>query len=179
MPVSGRGPERRHQNEGAPDGRERRDLADRRGENNRLFVRFRVGATEYLLDVHEVQEIVASPQPVSVPLAPPAVAGLINLRGRIFAAVDLRALLGEPAGPPAALGIVISANGEAFVLLADEVHDVLEVSPTMFRQPPANFTGPARLLTRAVCQLPGVLLVLLEPGAVGREIDPTACPLPA
>lgn len=174
MSLSDRTPERRQANLGGPSGRERRALADRRGMNNALYVRFGVGGVDFLLAVEDVQEVVSSPAPVPVPLAPPAVTGLINLRGRILAAVDLRVLQGDAAGAPAGLGVVACPGPEAFLVLADEVYDVIDLSPTMLKPAPANLSGPTRALTRAVCQLPDALLIVLEPAAIRRLIEPGA-----
>ncbi len=170
--VPSRGAERRRENLGGPAGVERRDLADRRAENNVLYVCFRVGASTYLLDVHEVLEIVPAPSPLPVPLAPPAVAGLINLRGRILPALDLRSLLGEPPGPPPALGVVAIAGEDVFTILVDEVDDVVALSPTAFRLPPATLGGASRVLARAVCQHRDALLVVLDPHGFRRLVDP-------
>lgn len=167
-----RGPERRQENLGGPDGRERRDLADRRGENNVLYVSFRVCCNTYLLPVHEVQEIVPAPAPLPVPLAPPAVAGLINLRGRVLPAIDLRSLLGEPPGAPAALGVVAIAGDDVFALLADDVDDVVELSPTALRPLPPNLTETTRTLAHAVCQRRDDLLLVLDPAGIRRLIEP-------
>lgn len=169
-----RGPERRRENRGGPDGRERRALGDRRGENNALYVHFEVEGTSFLAAASEIQEIVAMPRAVRVPLAPPGITGLINLRGQIMATVDLRRLLGADEREEAALGVVAKAGSETFALIVDEVHDVLEISPTMLHPPPANLAGAARTITRAVCPLPDALMLVFDPDGLGRLLAPEA-----
>ncbi len=174
MPVSRRGPDRRRDNRGGPGGMERRALGDRRAENNALYVHFEVGGTSFLAAASEVQEIMTAPRPVPVPLAPPAIAGLINLRGQIMPVVELGRLLGEAERPDAPLGVVVRAGTEAFALLVDAVHDVVEISPTMLHPPPVNLAGAARALTRAVCPLPDALLLVLDPIGLWRLLAPEA-----
>ena len=72
---------------------------------------------------------ILGPQAITpIPLAPPEVAGGLNLRGRIVTAVDLRRRLGLPAreaGAGAPMSVVVDGNGELYALLADSVGDVL------------------------------------------------------
>jgi chemotaxis signal transduction protein len=62
--------------------------------DERQFATFRVGNLLFGVDVHEVQEIIRSQQLTPVPLAPEVVRGLMNLRGQIITAIDLRRRLG-------------------------------------------------------------------------------------
>ncbi len=167
-----RGPERRRPRAGAYSGEERRSLADRRTENNRLYVHFRIGATDFLLGIQQVQEVLIVQEMTPVPQAPALVAGLINLRGQIVPAVDLRVALGEPAtGQDTTANVVVRADGGAFSIIADEVFDVLEASPTMLAPPPANLVPPLRDLTTEVCKLPGRLLLVMDVDGVLRHLE--------
>ena len=75
-----------------------------------------------------VRDILGAQAITPIPLAPPEVAGGLNLRGRIVTAVDLRRRLGlaprEPGGPPP-MSVVVEGGGELYALLADSVGDVL------------------------------------------------------
>jgi purine-binding chemotaxis protein CheW len=75
-----------------------------------------------------VRDILGAQTITPIPLAPPEVAGGLNLRGRIVTAVDLRRRLGLPpreAGSPAPMSVVVEGGGELYALLADAVGDVL------------------------------------------------------
>src|SRR6266404_3904656 len=81
------------------------------------------------LDVLKVQEIIRYQEMTRVPLAPPVVRGLINLRGQIVTALDLRRRL-ELAERPAdqqPVNVVVQTDDGAVSLLVDEIGDVLEV----------------------------------------------------
>lgn len=171
-PGGARSEERRTQNRGGPSGVERRGLLDRRAENNQLYVHFHIGRMGFLLGIQQVQEVMMAQAMTPVPLASPLIAGLINLRGQIVPAIDLRIALGEPpADRLAAMDVVVRSDAGAFALLVDEVHDVLETTPTMLTDPPANLSGTLRELTTAVCKRPGQLLLVMDLRGVERLIE--------
>ncbi len=121
------------------------------------------------LDVLRVQEINRIRQLTPVPLAPPAVRGLINLRGQIVTAIDLRERLGFPpldpttrdaAVPP--VNIIIPSDDGPVSFLVDEVGDVIDVDDRDFEPPPATLDPAAKAYTRGVYKLPDRLLLVLE-----------------
>jgi purine-binding chemotaxis protein CheW len=99
-----------------------------------------------------------------VPLAPPAVAGLINLRGQVVTAIELRERLGRPARPAGteAVVIVVRLHGEAVSLLVDSIADVVDVDLRDFEAPPDTLDGAARDLIRGAYKLSGQLLLALD-----------------
>jgi purine-binding chemotaxis protein CheW len=99
-----------------------------------------------------------------VPLAPPVVRGLINLRGQIVTAVDLRCRLGLRPRTTADLpmNVVIRHDDGAVSLLVDEIGDVLQVEEESFELPPGTLAGEARELIRGVYKLKGSLLIALD-----------------
>lgn len=100
----------------------------------------------------------------SVPLAPPEVAGLLNLRGRIVTALDLRRLLGLPprgeAEPTIAVGI--EKRGELYGLIADQIGDVLWLKPSSYDANPANLDPRWSQVCSGVYRLDGELMVVLD-----------------
>jgi purine-binding chemotaxis protein CheW len=100
----------------------------------------------------------------AVPLAPPEVAGLINLRGQIVTALDLRSRLGLPPRPDDKLpmNVVVRTPEGSLSLLVDEIGDVIEVGEDSFERPPATLTGPARLLVRGAHKLDDRLMLVLD-----------------
>ena len=116
------------------------------------------------LDVMNVQEIIRYQEMTRVPLAPPVVRGLINLRGQIVTALDLRRRLDLPDRPDDQLpvNVVVQTDDGAVSLLVDEIGDVLELPETDFERPPDTLTGPARDLILGAYKLPGRLLLILN-----------------
>jgi purine-binding chemotaxis protein CheW len=116
------------------------------------------------VEVDRVQEVLRYQEMTRVPLAPPVVEGLINLRGQIVTAIDLRRRLGLPerASDRRPMNVVVRTEDGIVSLLVDEIGDVLEVGTDSFEAPPATLRGPARDLIRGVHKLDRQLLLLLD-----------------
>ena len=116
------------------------------------------------LDVLNVQEIIRYQEMTRVPLASPVVRGLINLRGQIVTAIDLRERLQMPPrdGDRLPTNVVVRGDDGAVSLLVDEIGDVLEIADDTLEQPPATVTGLTRELVRGVCKLADQLLLVLD-----------------
>jgi purine-binding chemotaxis protein CheW len=116
------------------------------------------------LDVRKVQEIIRYQAMTRVPLAAPVVRGLINLRGQIVTAIDLRRRLELPdrRADQLPVNVVVHTDDGAISLLVDEIGDVLEVPETAFERPPETLQGPARELIRGAYKLEDRLLLILE-----------------
>ena len=125
---------------------------------------FRLDGDLYGVEVEHVQEVLKSQGLTRVPLAPPAVAGLINLRGQVVTAIELRERLGRPPRPADtdAVVIVVRLHGEAVSLLVDSIADVVDVDATDFETPPDTLEGQARELIRGAYKLDGQLLLALD-----------------
>jgi purine-binding chemotaxis protein CheW len=114
--------------------------------------------------VRQVQEVLRPQEMTRVPLASASVRGLINLRGQIVTAIDLRRCLGLPeraAGQPS-MNVVIHTAETAVSLLVDEIGDVLEVEEAIFESPPNTVSETTRELIRGVYKLPEHLLLVLD-----------------
>lgn len=100
----------------------------------------------------------------SVPLAPPEVAGLLNLRGRIVTAIDLRRRLGLPPreGSLPTVAVGIEDRGELYGLIADRVSDVLWLEPSKYETQPANLDARWAQVCAGVYRLDDELLVVLD-----------------
>jgi purine-binding chemotaxis protein CheW len=116
------------------------------------------------LDVLKVQEVIRYQEMTRVPLAPPVVRGLINLRGQIVTAIDLRERLQLSPRPDGQLpvNVVVQTDDGAVSLLVDEIGDVLAVPEQTFERPPETLTGPARELIRGAHKLQDRLLLILD-----------------
>lgn len=116
------------------------------------------------IDVLKVQEIIRSQVMTRVPLAPSVVRGLINLRGQIVTAIDLRKRLDLPerAGGEPPVNVVVQTADGAVSLLVDEIGDVLKVSEKAFERPPETLQGTPRDLIRGAYKLEDRLLLILD-----------------
>ena len=114
--------------------------------------------------VQKVQEVIRYQQMTRVPLVPPVISGLINLRGQIVMAVDLRQRFGMEPRPDSDLpmNVVVRTDDGAVSFLVDEIGDVLEVEDESFERPPATLQGQARDLVRGVYKLQDRLLLVLD-----------------
>lgn len=132
--------------------------------NTFQYCTFYVAGHYFGIDVLKVQEIIRCQAMTRVPLASNVVRGLINLRGQIVTAIDLRRRL-ELKDRPAdrlPINVVVQTDDGAVSLLVDEIGDVLEVAETDFEAPPETLKGTARELIRGVYKLKDVLLLILD-----------------
>jgi purine-binding chemotaxis protein CheW len=128
------------------------------------YCTFYVDGLFFGVPVQQVQEVIRYQELTRVPLAAAEVSGLINLRGQIVTAIDLRRRLGlatRPAGQRP-MNVVVRSEEGAVSLLVDEIGDVQEVEPTLFEPPPPTLEGPARQLIRGAYKLPDKLLLVLD-----------------
>ncbi len=116
------------------------------------------------VEVQQVQEVIRYQEMTRVPLASPVVSGLINLRGRIVTAIDLRRRLGLADRPADQLpmNVVVRAGDDALSLLVDEIGDVIEVSDDKFEKPPETLRGIARTLVEGAYKLESQLMLVLN-----------------
>lgn len=128
------------------------------------FCTFLVEDRFFGVEVEKVQEVIRFQPMTRVPLAPPVVRGLINLRGQIVTALDLRKRLALPeqSGERLPTNVVIRSDDGAVSLLVDEIGDVLEVSEDAHERPPDTIDGIARELILGVYKLDGRLLLILD-----------------
>ena len=103
-----------------------------------------------------------------VPLAPPDVLGLMNLRGRVVTALDIRQRLGFPrsALAPGALAIGIESGGDAFGLVVDRIGEIVTVDGSGLDDNPVHLDTIWSDLSRGVYRLENELLVVLDVDAV-------------
>lgn len=141
------------------------------------FSTFFIDGLFFGVEVEKVQEVLRHQQMTRVPLAPPAVLGLINLRGQIVTAIDLRRYL-ELAEAPLdrlAMNVVIRADDGAVSLLVDDIGDVVEAGDESFERLPDTLKGSVRALIRGVHKLNGRLMHVLDlENVVNRDLDPQA-----
>ncbi|MEO7423623.1 MAG: chemotaxis protein CheW [Fibrobacteria bacterium] len=132
------------------------------------YCTFYLGPQIYGLDILGIQEILRFNEITPVPNGPFYVEGLINLRGQIVVAVNLRRLFGISA-PPAGIDpihLIVNFEGEALSLMADRAGDVIDFGGEEMLTPPAHKTGSASRLIQGVFRLKDALLQVLDVRAI-------------
>jgi purine-binding chemotaxis protein CheW len=128
------------------------------------FCTFYLDKLLFGVELKGVQEVIRSLEMTKVPLAPSVVSGLINLRGQIVTAVDLRRRLGLPPDTSGArpMNVVVRSEDGAVSLLVDEIGDVVEVEEDSFESPPETLRGSVRSMILGVHKLKDRLLHVLD-----------------
>jgi purine-binding chemotaxis protein CheW len=125
---------------------------------------FSVDGYLFGVEVAAVQEVIRYQPMTRVPLAPAALVGLINLRGQVITAVDLRRRLGfgDRAAGELPMDVIVRTSDGLVSLLVDRIGDVVDVVEEAFEEPPETLLGSARELIRGAYKLDGALLLLLD-----------------
>lgn len=128
------------------------------------FATFFLNGLYFGIEVLKVQEVIRYQEMTKVPLAPPMVEGLINLRGQIVTAIDLRRRLDLPSRPEGKrpMNVVVRSDDGAVSLLVDEIGDVVEVENDAFEEPPETLSGGTRELVTGVYKLKERLMLILD-----------------
>lgn len=136
--------------------------------SSQQFTTFLVGGQLFGVEVESVQEILRHQPMTPVPLASPAVGGLINLRGEVIPAVDVRQRLAPWSGGAAErpMNVVVRTDSGPVSLLVDAIGAVVEAHDDDFEPPPETLVGPARALIRGAYKLDDALLLALDVSAV-------------
>lgn len=132
--------------------------------NTKQFCTFFVNGLFFGVEVLKVQEVIRYQGMTRVPLAPAMIQGLINLRGQIVTAIDLRRRLELAARETAQLpmNVVVRSDDGAVSLLVDEIGDVVEIQDDVYERPPETLKGVARELVQGVYKLKERLLLILD-----------------
>jgi purine-binding chemotaxis protein CheW len=128
------------------------------------FCTFYLDKMLFGVELKGVQEVIRTLDMTKVPLAPGVVSGLINLRGQIVTAVDLRRRLELEPGPPGlkSMNLVVRSEDGAVSLLVDEIGDVVEVEESSFEPPPETLRGLVRTMILGVHKLQDRLMLVLD-----------------
>jgi purine-binding chemotaxis protein CheW len=128
------------------------------------LVTFDIGDEEFGIDILRVQEIIRMMAITKVPNSPPAVEGVINLRGRVIPVIDLRARFGMEARPHDGHTriIVLEIHGMIVGFVVDAVSEVLRIRANTVEPPPAVVSGIESEYIKGVGKLDDRLLILLE-----------------
>jgi purine-binding chemotaxis protein CheW len=136
--------------------------------DERLYATFFVHDSYYGIDALDVQEFLRSQPMTRAPLCPPDVAGLINLRGQIVTAIDLRVRLGLPPSERGfePMNVVVRTDDGPVSLLVDEIGDAIELPDASLEPIPTTVNERERGSLLGVHTLDGRLLLVLDVASV-------------
>lgn len=137
------------------------------------YVTTMIGDQLFGLPISRVQDVFMPERLTRVPLASSDVAGVLNLRGRIVTAIDMRARLGLPKAdrgrPPMAVGVDL--RGESYGLLIDSIGEVMKLPDDSREDNPVNLDPRMAKMSAGVHRLDGQLMVVLD---VDRVLEITS-----
>jgi len=148
------------------------------GANQIEYVTVMIGGQLFGLPISRVQDVFMPDRMTRVPLSEPEIAGVLNLRGRIVTAIDMRRRLGLPPRnddkPSMAVGIEM--KGESYGLLIDTVGEVMKLGEATLEPNPVNLDARLARVSAGVHRLDGQLMVILD---VDSVLNASAEPLAA
>jgi len=132
--------------------------------NIRQFCTFFLQDQFFGVPVQQVQEVIRYQEMTHVPLMPEVIRGLINLRGQIVMAIDLRRRFGmeNHAESQKPMNVVVRSDDGPVSFLVDEIGDVIEVEEDCAEQPPETLHADIRELLHGVYKLKDHLLLALD-----------------
>ena len=136
----------------------------------REYVTAEIGGELIGMPILRVQDVFIPEGPTRVPLAPPEIAGVLNLRGRIVTVIDMRRRLGLEAGgaAEAPLAIGVESRGESYGLLIDAIGEVLKLDADAREPNPLNLDPRLARVSTGIHRLDEQLLLMID---VDRVLD--------
>lgn len=130
------------------------------------YVTMRIAGQLFGIPVLQVQDVLGPQRITRIPLAPPEVAGSLNLRGRIVTAIDVRSRLELESRPQnlREMSIVVEHGNELYSLIVDEVGEVLNLDEASYEQNPATMDKRWHDVSAGIHRLDDELLVILDIG---------------
>jgi purine-binding chemotaxis protein CheW len=139
-------------------------------ENLTEYVTAMIGGQLFGLPITRVQDVFTPERLTRVPMAPPEIAGMLNLRGRIVTLIEMRKRLGLDArtddAVPMAIGV--ESRGESYGLLIDSLGEVLKLDDGKRESNPINLDAQLARVSAGVHRLDGQLLIVID---VDRILD--------
>lgn len=139
--------------------------AEVHNQESKDFLTIMIAGQMFGIPVLQVQDVLGQQSVTRIPLAPPQVAGALNLRGRIVTAVNVRRCLGLEDLAEAqkkTMSVVVENEGELYSLIIDSVGDVLSLKESAFESNPPTLDLLWRSVSLGVYRLDGKLLVILD-----------------
>lgn len=149
------------------------------GESDEQLVTMIVDNQLFGIPILQVQDIVEASKITPVPLAPSAIAGVLNLRGRIVTVIDLRKLMGNHEEVPweSQMGVTVEFKGDLYTLLVDAIGDVRTLAKRDYDKTPSTMEPEVKRLCSGIYRLRGNLLVVLDVGRILKSDVIAATPM--
>lgn len=140
------------------------------------YVTVTIAGQLFGLPIERVQDVFMPQGMTTVPMSSYEIAGVLNLRGRIVTAIDMRRRLNLPQREEGAqsMAVGIEYKGESFGLIIDEVGEVLRLSNDGFEQNPSNLDPRWAAVSAGVQRLDGQLMVVLDVNRVLASVEKAA-----
>ena len=128
------------------------------------FITATIGGQVFGVPISQVQDVFTPEMMTKVPLAAPEIAGVLNLRGRIVTAIDMRERLSLPVNEDEneRMAVGIESGNESYGLLIDSIGEVLRLKQSEMEPNPANLDKRWARVSAGVYRLDGQLLVVLD-----------------
>lgn len=131
-----------------------------------------LGTAMFGIPITNIQEVLETPPLTYVPMLPPEVRGVMNLRGRVVTAIDLCAGLRVMSSAPAFMSVVIEDGGDLYSLLVDKVGDVYAIPATSIGAVPPTVNDALKKAAFGVFQLKNEIMIILKPDMLmGDKVD--------
>lgn len=142
---------------------------------SQLLTTFYIGGQIYGIEVMKVQEVTGNPNIVPVPLSPPFVKGLINLRGQLATALALSELFkSSSTSVDSPMSVVCRIEGNLVSLMVDAIGDVIEAEGRSFETAPDTIPADVRRYIKGIYKMNGALLSVVDLEMLAKELSPTA-----
>jgi len=134
------------------------------GQNMKEYVTAMIGGQLFGLPILRVQDVFMPERLTRMPLAPPEIAGVLNLRGRIVTLIDMRGRLGldKRNDGAASMAIGVESRGESYGLLIDSVGEVLKLDDNAREANPINLDPRLARVSAGIHRLEGQLLMVVD-----------------
>lgn len=131
---------------------------------NQKYATFYLDGICFGVPIEKVQEVLEFQDITPVPLSPPVLPGIINLRGQILTTIDLKTRLELSASESTAqpMMIVVRTNEGPINLIVGKIGSVMDVDSELFEKPTETLKAGVRAVTTHVCKLEGRLLLVLD-----------------
>ena len=146
------------------------DAEPREDQERVSYLGFYLGAEVYGLPLEQLREVARVSHLRRVPGAPAGVAGLVNLRGEILCALDVRAILGLPAqrSTDSPFLVALRGFGDPLGLIVDSIADIYAVAPSDIEAPPATWPSERAACFIGTARVGAGLMGLLDLGRVTK-----------
>jgi purine-binding chemotaxis protein CheW len=141
------------------------------GAIEHMYVTMITAGQLFGISVLQVQDVLGPQRITRVPLAPPEVAGSLNLRGRIVTAIDMRVRLGMPPRPEGETGmsVVVELNNELYSLIVDKVGEVMSLPQSDYEGNPSTLEPHWQEVSDGIYRLTDSLLIVLNVAKLLRQ----------